>query len=68
MQKREINNLFTRINSICKSKHDTIVEYTLKDINNGVGVSEDTGNLPDNFKSFLPGIKEIEAKLEGSEE
>jgi predicted nuclease of restriction endonuclease-like (RecB) superfamily len=50
---------------ICKSKNNTVVEYSLKDIQKPIGVSEYiiTENLPDEFKSSLPGIEEIEAEL-----
>jgi len=50
---------------ICKSKNDTVVEYSLKDISKPMGVSEYelTTILPENFKSSLPTIEEIEAKL-----
>ncbi|GAX59114.1 hypothetical protein SCALIN_C01_0045 [Candidatus Scalindua japonica] len=47
---------------ICKSKNDTVVEYALKDVHKPIGVSEYiiTKNLPDEFKSSLPSIEEIE--------
>ncbi len=50
---------------ICKSKNDTVVEYALKDINRPIGVSEYTitKHLPDDLKSSLPSIEEIEAEL-----
>ncbi len=50
---------------ICKSKNDTVVEYALKDIHKPIGVSEYiiTQNLPDELKSSLPSIEEIEAEL-----
>jgi predicted nuclease of restriction endonuclease-like (RecB) superfamily len=52
---------------ICKSKNKTIVEYALKDINKPIGVSEYeiSSILPDEYKSSLPSIEEIEAELEG---
>jgi hypothetical protein len=55
---------------ICKSKNDTVVEYALKDIHKPIGVSEYiiTKNLPDEFKSSLPSIEEIEAELSGGDE
>ena len=55
---------------ICKSKNDTVVEYSLKDVHKPIGVSEYiiTKNLPDEFKSSLPSIEEIEAELSGVEE
>ncbi|HEX2956561.1 MAG TPA: PDDEXK nuclease domain-containing protein [Chitinispirillaceae bacterium] len=51
---------------ICKSKTDTVVEYALKDIHKPIGVSEYTitKNLPEEFKSSLPSIEEIEAELD----
>lgn len=51
---------------ICKSKNNTVVEYALQDVNKPIGVSEYTitRNLPDEFKSSLPSIEEIEAELD----
>lgn len=51
---------------ICKSKNDTVVEYALRDIHKPIGVSEYiiTKNLPQEFKSSLPSIEEIESELE----
>lgn len=50
---------------ICKSKNDIVVEYALKDINKPIGVSKYqlTGILPDEFKSSLPSMEEIEQEL-----
>lgn len=50
---------------ICKSKNDTVVEYALRDVNKPIGVSEYviTQQLPDELKSSLPSIEEIEAEL-----
>ena len=55
---------------ICKSKNDTVVEYSFKDINKPLGISEYqlTKVLPDGFKSSLPTIEEIEAELGIGEE
>ncbi|KAF5424458.1 MAG: putative nuclease of restriction endonuclease-like (RecB) superfamily, DUF1016 family [Candidatus Methanomarinus sp.] len=55
---------------ICKSKNDTVVEYALKDVHKPIGVSEYiiTKNLPDEFRSSLPSIEEIEAELSGEDE
>lgn len=52
---------------ICKSKNDVVVEYTLRDIHKPIGVSEYmiTQNLPDELRSSLPSIEEIEAELGG---
>ncbi len=50
---------------ICKSKNNTVVEYALRDIHKPIGVSEYTitKHLPDELKSSLPSIEEIEAEL-----
>ena len=50
---------------ICKSKNDTVVEYSLKDINKPIGVSEYelTKVLPESLKSSLPTIEAIEKEL-----
>jgi len=55
---------------ICKSKNNTVVEYSLKDINKPLGISEYqlTEILPKEYKSSLPSIEEIEAKLDEIEE
>ena len=55
---------------ICKSKNNTVVEYALRDINKPLGISEYqlTEILPKEYKSSLPSIKEIEAKLDELEE
>ncbi len=51
---------------ICKSKDKTVVEYALSDIYKPMGVSEYQliQSLPDNLKSSLPSIEEIEAEFE----
>jgi len=50
---------------ICKSKNNTVVEYTIKDINKPIGVSRYNivSNLEEKIKSSLPTIEEIEAEL-----
>ncbi|MBL4774913.1 MAG: DUF1016 family protein [Mariprofundus sp.] len=50
---------------ICKSSHQTIVEYALKDVHKPMGVSEYelTRHIPENLKSSLPSIEDIEAEL-----
>ncbi len=57
---------------ICKSKNNTVVEYAINRMDSPIGVSEYTitKNLPDDLKSSLPTIEEIEAELEdvGNEE
>jgi predicted nuclease of restriction endonuclease-like (RecB) superfamily len=52
---------------ICKSKSKTIVEYSLKDIQKPIGVSEYklTKVLPSEIKSSLPSIEDVEAELDG---
>ncbi len=50
---------------ICKSKNKTVVEYSLRDIVKPIGVSEYkiTKELPNELKSSLPDIKQIEAEI-----
>jgi hypothetical protein len=50
---------------VCKSKNKTMGEYALNDINKPIGISEYeiSSVLPDEDKSSLPGIEEIEAEL-----
>lgn len=52
---------------LCKSENKLKVEYTLRDINKPIGVSEYTTKiletLPKKLQSSLPTIEEIEAKL-----
>ncbi len=52
---------------ICKSKSDIVVEYSLRDLSKPIGVSEYqiTENLPDNLRSSLPTIEQIEAEFGG---
>ncbi len=51
---------------ICKSKDKTVVEYALSDIYKPMAVSEYnlTHVLPDNLKSSLPTIEEIQAEFD----
>jgi Protein of unknown function (DUF1016). len=53
--------------SKCKSKDKLVAEYALSDIHKPIGVSEYqlTQSLPENLKSSLPSIEEIEAELAG---
>ncbi len=55
---------------ICKSKNKTVVEYSLKDIQKPIGVSEYiiTKKLPKSLQSVLPSIEEIEAELKDKNE
>jgi len=51
---------------ICKSKNNTVVEYTLNSVNSPIGVSEYKlfKELPNELKNALPSIEEIENELE----
>lgn len=51
---------------LCKTKNKIIVEYTLKSNTSPIGVSEYqlTQALPDNLKSQLPSVAELEFELE----
>jgi predicted nuclease of restriction endonuclease-like (RecB) superfamily len=55
---------------LVKEKNQTIVEYSLAGYKKPIGVAqwqrEITKSLPEEFKSSLPTIEEIEAELEGS--
>lgn len=55
---------------LCKSKDKVIVEYALKRVDAPMGVSEYqiTEALPDELKSALPSVEEIEAELGGADE
>jgi predicted nuclease of restriction endonuclease-like (RecB) superfamily len=52
---------------ICKTKDNVEVQYSLEIINQPIGVSEYRLSklLPENFKSSLPSIEEIEKQLKG---
>ena len=51
---------------LCQTKDRFIAAYALRDINKPIGVAdyELTRALPDNLKSSLPSIEEIEAELQ----
>ncbi len=51
---------------LCKSKNKIEAEYALRDINKPIGISEYqiTKSLPNELKSTLPSIEEIEENLE----
>ncbi|MBN2065096.1 MAG: DUF1016 family protein [Sedimentisphaerales bacterium] len=51
---------------LCKGKDKVVVEYALSDINKPIGVSDFqlTNCLPDELKSSLPSIEQIEAELQ----
>lgn len=50
---------------LCQDKKTILAEYTLRGVANPIGVSEYelTRSLPDNLKSSLPSIEEIEQEL-----
>lgn len=50
---------------ICRSKNNTVVEYALRDLKKPIGVSEYniTRSLPDELKTSLPSIEDIEAEI-----
>lgn len=50
---------------LCKGRDRLVAEYALSDIHKPIGVSEYqlTQSLPENLKSSLPSIEEIEAEL-----
>lgn len=50
---------------VCKTKDDVLAQYSLEGYNLPIGVSQYQLEkfLPDNFKSALPSIEEIEAEL-----
>ena len=55
---------------LCKNRDKLVAEYALSDIHKPIGVSEYqlTQVLPENLKSSLPSIEEIEAELGGTPE
>lgn len=50
---------------ICKNKDKMVAEYALSDINKPIGISEYTLEkiLPEELKSSLPSIEELESEL-----
>ena len=52
---------------LCKGKDKLFAEYSLKDINKPIGISEYEllRTLPDKLKGSLPSIEEIEAEFNG---
>ncbi|MCD1119031.1 PDDEXK nuclease domain-containing protein [Chryseobacterium turcicum] len=50
---------------ICKDKNEIIAEYSLTDLHKPLGISsyELKKILPENFKSYLPSIEEVEKEL-----
>jgi len=51
---------------LCQDKKKVVAEYTLRGVNKPIGISEYelTRALPDELKSALPTIEEIETELE----
>ena len=54
---------------LCQDKSKVVAEYALKNISNAIGVSEYqlTQSLPEDLKSSLPTIDEIERELGAGE-
>jgi predicted nuclease of restriction endonuclease-like (RecB) superfamily len=50
---------------LCQTRDKVMAEYTLRDMSKPIGISEYelTRSLPDNLKSSLPSIEEIEAEM-----
>jgi hypothetical protein len=50
---------------LCQDKNRVLAEYALRGLDKHIGISEYelTRALPDNLKSVLPTIEEIEAEL-----
>jgi predicted nuclease of restriction endonuclease-like (RecB) superfamily len=48
---------------LCRSKNNVLAEYTLRDMTKPIGLAEYQNALPDNFKTSLPTIEELEAEL-----
>ncbi|WP_341752554.1 MULTISPECIES: YhcG family protein [unclassified Candidatus Tisiphia] len=50
---------------LCKSKNNVLAEYALRDMSKPIGLAEYrlTENLPENIKTALPTIEELEAEL-----
>jgi predicted nuclease of restriction endonuclease-like (RecB) superfamily len=49
---------------LCRSKSKTTVEYALRNVSTPIGVS--THRVPDQFRSTLPSIEELEQELESA--
>jgi hypothetical protein len=54
---------------LCRDKNNIEAEFALRDMNKPMGISEFqfTENLPDNLKSSLPTIEEIENELKNKD-
>ncbi len=53
---------------LCKTRNRVVVEYALRDVGKPIGITEYqlTAILPDQLKSSLPTIEELEAELGGT--
>ena len=67
-KKKETDNPTTGM-IICKTKDHVEVQYSLEIVNQPIGISEYQLSklLPDNFKSSLPSIEELEEELKNME-
>ena len=54
---------------LCQDKNEVVAEYALRGINKAIGVSEYelTQSLPENLKSSLPAIEDIEKEFSGDD-
>lgn len=50
---------------LCKNRSNIIAEYALRDVNSPIGIAEfrTTGVLPEELKTALPSIEELEFEL-----
>ena len=50
---------------LCKSKNNLVAEYSLKDMNKPIGISEYrvTSNLPAELENQLPSIEDIQKRI-----
>lgn len=55
---------------LCKAKNQVLAEYALRDVNKPIGVSsyQLTGSLPEEIRTALPSIEELEHELSELEE
>lgn len=55
---------------LCKSKNKVVAEYALHDKSKPIGIAEYqlAASLPEELKTSLPSIEQIERELEGSHE
>ena len=57
---------------LCRSKHQVVVEYALRDLKKPIGVAawetRLAKELPEGFAGSLPSVEELEAELGGGED